>query len=136
MNKVLKLVLVAAVLSLVACATTDSAPQKPRYLLVDASEAKALYDNGALFIDLRVPAVYQQGHIPGAVNLTWGRRFNPNHLARVADKDREIVLYSYGIHCDVSGKATDAAVSWGYTEVHYFPRGFPDWQAADYPVEG
>lgn len=129
------LILIGAVLSLAACASTKSATVKPRYVVVDAPMARQLYDRGALFIDLRIPAVYARGHIPGAVNLTWGSRFNPARLAEVADKDREIVIYCYGINCDLSGKATDAAASWGYTEVHYFVRGFPAWWAADYPIE-
>ena len=136
MNKRLSiLILVVLSISLSACITPDSAPVKPRYEVIDAEMAKVLFDRGALFIDLRIPAYYEQGRIPGAVNLTWGRRFNPTRLAAVADPDREIVIYCYGINCDLSGKATESAVTWGYTEVYYFVRGFPAWTAADYPVE-
>jgi len=118
-----------------ACATMKLPPQKPRYAVIDAVAAKELFDRKALFIDVRTPASFENGHVPGAVNITWGGRFTKTRLTSLADQDREIVIYCYGIHCEMSSKATDAAVAWGYTEVHYFVKGFPAWWGAGYPIE-
>ena len=127
--------LAVALITLTACTTMKLSTQKPRYIVVDAAAAKALYDHKALFIDVRNAASFKDGHVPGAVNMTWGRRFSRARLEKLADRDREIVIYCYGIHCELSSKATDAAVTWGYTGVHYFVKGFPAWWGAGYPIE-
>jgi len=135
MNRLFSIFFLTATLILTACATTESSPQKPRYVVVDAAAAKTLFDQKALFIDVRSAASFEERHIPGAVNMTWGRRFTKTRLANLADQDREIVIYCYGIHCEMSSKATDTTVSWGYTNVHYFMKGFPAWWNAGYPIE-
>ena len=96
---------------------------------------KNSYDRKALFIDVRTIASFDESHVPGAVNMYWGSRFSRDKLASLADLDQEIVIYCYGIHCELSSKATEKAVGWGYTEVHYFMKGFPAWQASGYPTE-
>lgn len=136
MNKLFSIFFLAvALVTLTACATTKLSPQKPRYVVVDAAAAKELFDRNALFIDVRTVASFNDRHIPRAVNMTWGRRFTKDRLANLADPDQEIVIYCYGIHCELSSKATDAAVAWGYTGVHYFEKGFPAWWGAGYPIE-
>lgn len=126
--------LAVALITLTACATMKLPAQKPRYVVVDAAAAKELFDRKALFVDVRSAASFDDGHVPGAVNMTWGRRFTKDRLANLADPDQEIVIYCYGIHCELSSKATDAAVAWGYTGVHYFMKGFPAWWGAGYPI--
>jgi rhodanese-related sulfurtransferase len=127
--------LVAALLALVACATTDSSNGKPRYTKIDATTAKELFDRGVLFIDVRTQGSYDDGHIPGAVNLTWTSGFSENGLAKVASRDQEIVIYCYGISCEMSAKATESAIALGYQEIYYFIKGFPAWWDAGYPIE-
>lgn len=103
---------------------------------VSPSEAKALFDQGALFIDPRTDADFEAGRVPGAVHLSLKQGgFSEASLAEVASKDEPLVFYCNGIKCGVSGKACGKAVAWGYTNIHYFREGFPGWEAADYPVE-
>lgn len=135
MHKLSILSLVAALLILSACASMDSSTGKSRYTKIDVIAAKALFDRDVLFIDLRTKVSYDRGHIPGAVNLTWGQKFSPARLAKVASKTQEVVFYCYGIHCEISANATDRAVAWGYKNVYYFMKGFPAWWDADYPIE-
>ena len=136
MNKLIPIFSLAVVLiTLTACATMKLPAQKPRYVVVDAVAAKELFHRKALFIDVRTASSFDESHVPGAVNMNWGSRFSRDKLANLADQDQEIVIYCYGIHCELSSKATDAAVGWGYTGVHYFMKGFPAWQAAGYPIE-
>ena len=128
-------ILVVAINLVSACTTMDSTTQSSRYTFVDTAAAKDLFDRDVLFIDLRTKVRYDDGHIPGAVNLTWGRWFSEARLASVADKDQPLVIYCYGMHCQLSDLATEKAVTWGYTEVHYYMKGFPAWWDAGYPVE-
>jgi len=113
---------------------TGSPLQVPGAITVDAAAAKALFDRGAKFIDVRGPS-WNLGRIPGAVHLFLKDAFTETSLASVADRDEEIVIYCMGPACLLSSKASARAVSWGCKNVHYFRDGFPSWQAANYPVE-
>ena len=126
--------LVATFVVLSACTTTSTSNGESTYSMVDVETAKTLHDRNALFIDVRNKGSFDQGHIPGAVNIAL-YNFNDNTLAEVARKDQEIVFYCFGIHCDYSNKASSQARSWGYQKVYYFMRGFPGWWNAGYPIE-
>lgn len=102
---------------------------------VNAAEAKALFDQGALFIDSRGDADWETGRVPGAVHLSLNGDLTEASLSEVAKKDETVVVYCNGIKCGVSGKFCAKAVAWGYTDVRYFREGFPGWEAAGYPVE-
>ena len=102
---------------------------------VDAAAAKALFDQGAAFVDLRKPNVYEGGRIPGAIPLPFKQGFGQAALEAEVDKGEPVVFYCSGVRCPRSAKACEKALGWGYTSVHYFRDGFPGWQAAGYPVE-
>jgi len=99
-----------------------------------AQQAKALYEQGVVFIDVRNPRLYAKGHIPGAFHLDLKYNFDESTLGAVAEKDQPIVIYCSGVKCSRSYRASEQAVSWGYTKVHYFRGGIVDWKKADYPV--
>lgn len=134
-NKMSVVVLMVMLLAISACTTMDSSNVKPRYTLIDATTAKELFDRDVLFIDVRIRGSYAERHIPGAVNLANNGGYSESNLAEVASIDQEIVIYCYGIGCDISAKATELAVAWGYQEVYYFEKGFPAWWNAGYPIE-
>ena len=117
-----------------ACATIDSSNGKSKYKLVDVTTAKVLHERDAMFIDVRLKTWFDDGHIPGAVNIPFSR-FNDNQLAKVVSKDQEVVFYCYGIHCEYSSTASDRALFWGYQKVYYFMKGYPAWLGAGYPIE-
>jgi TolB-like protein/DNA-binding winged helix-turn-helix (wHTH) protein/rhodanese-related sulfurtransferase len=102
---------------------------------VNAVSAKALRDRGVRFIDVRAPLDFDNGHIPGAVNLSLIVALSKESLAKVAGKDDEATFYCHGKYCPYSAYATAKAVAWGYTRVYYFAGGFPEWQDAGFPVE-
>jgi 3-mercaptopyruvate sulfurtransferase SseA len=56
-------------------------------------------------------------------------------LARIVDKDDEVVFSCVGKYCPYSAYACAKAVIWGYTRVYYFAGGIPAWKDAGYPVE-
>ncbi len=102
---------------------------------VDATKAKALFDEGALFVDPRREAEYEAGRIPDAVSLELKKVFSEQSLAEVMKKGEQVVFYCNGPKCPRAYKSSAKAVTWGYSQVYYFRDGFPAWKAAGYPVE-
>ena len=100
---------------------------------VDAAEAKTLLARGVRFIDVRAPICYENGHLPGAVNLPLVTRLSEESLANAASKQAEVAFYC-GSHCPYSAYAAAKAIAWGYTHVYHFPGGFSEWQEAGYPA--
>jgi rhodanese-related sulfurtransferase len=113
-------------------ATVESVPGATT---VDAAAAKALFDQGAAFVDLRKNNIYDAGRVPGAIHMPYRKAFNQANLEAEVGKDEAVVFYCSGVRCPRSSEACEQALDWGYTSVHYFRDGFPGWQAAGYPVE-
>jgi len=53
----------------------------------------------------------------------------------ILDKTDEVVFYGSTPTGDDSAFASAKALNWGYQNVFYFDKGFPDWKEAGYPVE-
>lgn len=102
---------------------------------IAASEAKALFDEGALFIDPRRDSDWAEGRIPDAIHLELNTVFSEQTLAAEAKKSDAIIFYCNGAKCGRSAKCAAKAVSWGYQNVYYFRGGLPAWKSASYPVE-
>ena len=102
---------------------------------VNASEAKALFDKGVLFVDVRSDKDWAAGRIPDAVHIELKKVLTEATLSKEAKKADPIVIYCNGVSCMRSSKASTKAVGWGFTNVHYYRLGFPDWKAAGYPTE-
>lgn len=102
---------------------------------VNAAQAKALYDEGAVFIDLRPSEDFDKVRIASAINMNIAATFNRKTFEKKVPKDSVVIFYCYGIHCLRSYTACVRALSWGYQQVKYFRDGLPAWIAADYPVE-
>lgn len=81
-----------------------------------------------LVIDVRDKAAYDEGHVPGAVNI---------HLSQIQEgsadlpKDRPIITYCGGGSSGVT--AANILAEKGYNA--RVMEGFRAWQAADLPVE-
>ncbi|MCG8428964.1 MAG: rhodanese-like domain-containing protein [Chromatiales bacterium] len=102
---------------------------------VDAAQAKALFDQGAAFVDPRRNSEFEAGRIPDAIHLELKSAFNEAALADNVQKDEPVVFYCNGAKCPRSAKCSEMALNWGYSKVYYFRDGFPAWKAAGYPVE-
>jgi adenylate cyclase len=102
---------------------------------VDVVKAKQLRERGVPFVDVRAPADYDNGHVPGAINLSLVTDLSKENLARVVSTDAEVTFYCHGKHCPYSAYASAKAVAWGYKRIFYFAGGFPEWQDAGYPLE-
>jgi len=102
---------------------------------IDSNQAKAMFDQGALFVDPRKDSDWEAGRIPGSLHLELNKQLSEQALLAEAAKDDDIVFYCNGIKCLVSTHASEQAVAWGFKKVHYYRVGFPDWKKQGYPVE-
>ena len=99
-------------------------------------EAKALFDEGALFVDAREDAAWELGRIPGALHLdVHTDAFSKEALMEEAEMGDKVVFYCNGIKCLRSSIACTRALEYGYTDVYYYRDGYPGWKNAGYPVE-
>lgn len=116
---------------------------------ITLAEAKRLYDDGVLFVDVRKKHEYAPSHIKGAINAAYyDKGGDKNKIIDFdyskdkyhndvlpADKSTKMVFYCSGIYCWKSFKAGVRSVKDGYTNIQWFKGGFPEWDAAGYPVE-
>ncbi|MFT4248853.1 MAG: rhodanese-like domain-containing protein [Pseudomonas sp.] len=69
----------------------------------DVHEALASGDAGFVLLDVRAPALYAQGHLPGATNLPHGKIVESKLSGYPADT--LFVVYCAGPHCNGADKA-------------------------------
>ena len=127
---------IIAALFVVSTVQAASPTQVEGATTVDLATAKALFDRGVPFVDVRGDRHYGAGHISGAVHLRLATSaFSESALAEVASKDQEVVIYCQGPRCTASSEACEMAISWGWKKVYYFRDGYPGWKAAGYASE-
>lgn len=103
---------------------------------VNLVEAKALHEDGAVFIDVRAREDWSLGHVSGAVHLDFNAdEFAVLYLSEDLDRSTPIVFYTSSALNIRSAMASFFASNWGYSNVYYFRDGYYSWMAADYPVE-
>jgi rhodanese-related sulfurtransferase len=103
---------------------------------VDAVAAKTLYQQGAVFIDVRDKFSWNSGHILGSVNLDFNDdAFIILYVSDELDKDTPLVFYCDSALEPNAAMASFFAASWGYKQVYFFRDGYYAWLAADFPVE-
>lgn len=102
---------------------------------VDNAKAKAMFEKGVPFVDVRSDKDWGAGRIPGAVHLELNKAFSEGSLAKVAKKDQDVVIYCNGAECLRSSEASEKAVKWGFRKVHYYRDGYPSWKKAGNPTE-
>ncbi len=107
----------------------------------EVSEAHGCLQTDTLIIDIREPAEFQRGHIPGALLLPRGLlEFEIHGLIQRASLDenkppeeQDIVLY-----CGTGGRSALAAATMaelGYRNARSMSGGIVAWNAAGLPVE-
>lgn len=102
---------------------------------VSLAQARQLHAKGVVFIDVRSPGQYSKRHIPKAINLSLKNAFTEQNLLQWVSKDQPFVIYCNGTHCSLSYKASEMAVSWGFTQVRYFREGARAWRLDGNPVQ-
>lgn len=127
---------IIAGLSFTATVGANVSPEKIEgATTVSTTEAKALFDKGVVFVDVRKDKDWEAGRIPDAVHLELKKVLSDDKLIKEVKKSQEVVFYCNGPKCMRSSKATAKAVAWGYSKIYYFRDGFPGWKVAGFPVE-
>lgn len=80
---------------------------------ITSADAHALVEEGARLIDVRTPAEFAAGHVPGAVNVPLDEV--PNRLGEFGPVDAPVVLYCQS--GNRSGKAKRILEDAGHTQV-------------------
>lgn len=102
--------------------------------VVKTSEMKEIFDEKkGVIIDCRPPGRYNEGHIPGAINI-WFAEFDKHIDKLPKDKNQLIVYYCQGITCALTPSSARRAEALGYTNVKQYVEGFPEWKKNGYPV--
>jgi len=136
MNCVSKVVSSLVLLLCSALAVAEAPTTVSGVNTVGLAQAKALFDEGAVFIDVRDAQSWALGHIQGSVNLDFnGSEFAILYMSKELDRSTPIVFYTSSTLNVSSAMASFFASNWGYSNVYYFREGFYSWMAADMPVE-
>ena len=95
---------------------------------VSASEAAdVLGQPGVTVLDVRTPAEYAAGHLPGAINVDIeGGAFEQ----QVEQLPKDATYFVYCRSGNRSGVATDQMAELGFTDIYDLQGGIVDWQAA------
>ena len=81
-------------------------------------------------VDVRYPADFAAGHVPGAINLPNGRWRNPQGL----DRNATLYVYCYNPTCHLAAAAAVELVAQGYRVVEV-EGGWDTWVANGYRIE-
>ena len=118
-------IIVLAMLLLTACGEEKEDKQGAGYMNITAQQAKELMDSqtGYVILDTRTQEEYDQGHIPGAINVP-NEEIGTAEITELPDKSQLILVY-----CRSGRRSKEAAeklVALGYTNIHEFG-GILDW---------
>ena len=95
---------------------------------VTASEASSvLAEPGVTVVDVRTPAEYAEGHLPGAVNVDVESGSFEQDIQQLPTDGTYFVYCRSG---NRSGVATDQMAELGFTDVYDLQGGIVDWQSA------
>lgn len=107
---------------------------------ISAETAKQLFDEGALFVDGRLPEEFSNGHIKGAININYitfkGLTIpERQELLKDISKDKLIVSYCGSDSCEISIDNGYEIAKAGYDYVKIYLGGYKDWKNLEYPIE-
>ena len=114
--------------------------------LVSAAEVKKLQEGGVPVIDTRVAAEYAEKTVKGAISVPYKEKsakevtFDASQdqfdLSKLpADKAAPLVFFCNSGECWKSYKASVVAKKAGYSKIHWFRGGMPEWVKAGLPTQ-
>lgn len=118
----------------------------PGAQVVDAATVTQLMQRGARYIDTRTDAEFKAGHVPGAQLVPYVEKSpkDADYDARLdqfdttqlgSNRAAELIFACNGPECWKSYKASQAALKAGFSKVHWFRGGFPEWRSAGQKVQ-
>ena len=99
-------------------------------LFIDVDKAFQLREEGIFLLDVRTPAEWTEGHIPGAFLIPLDEL--PARLSELPE-DQDILIYCRS--GNRSAQALSILQNAGFSTVYSMTGGINDWVAAGYPVE-
>jgi rhodanese-related sulfurtransferase len=114
--------------------------------LVEAKAVQDLQAKGAVLIDTRRANEFAEATIKGAISVPYDpeksakdANFNAAEdkydLSKIADKNKDYVVFCNSGTCWKSYKAAVTMAKAGYKNVHWYRNGVPDWKARKLPME-
>lgn len=97
----------------------------------------AVESKSALILDARPSLFFEQGHVPGALNLArddFARDYRELAGVLQAAHDKPIIVYCSGGECHDSRLVANALLSLGFGNVSVFTGGWDAWSAAGMPA--
>jgi rhodanese-related sulfurtransferase len=85
-----------------------------------------------VLIDSRPLPRFQQGTIPGAINVPYPAWDKVAAKLLPADKSKQLVFFCQGVTCQMSPLSQRKAIGMGYTNTKVYHQGVPEWQMKDY----
>lgn len=106
---------------------------------IDVKTAKTLFDENVIFIDGREPHEFAEGHIKGAVNISYKEFIEktPEEKLKMMgelDKEKTIVSYCGGGDCEISIDNAYEMAKIGYNDIKIYLGGYLEWNELGYPV--
>lgn len=103
---------------------------------INAQEAKALWKNGATFIDTRKSSDWEAGRVPGALHINIKKaEFNKDNILKYTGLNDAVISYCNAEKCHRAASGAKKLVEFGFTQVYYYRLGYPSWKNAGYPYE-
>jgi 3-mercaptopyruvate sulfurtransferase SseA len=104
------------------------------YISLSEAEELSLRED-VLFIDSRRKILYQESHIPGAVNVDYEEvRDSGFDLPAETSLDQILVIYCDGSECRSSSELAKLYAHQGCKDIRVFFGGWDEWQAAGLPI--
>jgi len=98
---------------------------------IEAQEQLSVNKN-VVILDIRTPAEFNSGHVPGAINIDFYNKNFENELKRL-DKDAQ-----YFVYCRTGNRSSSALKMMhklGFTRVWHMYKGIVDWAGAGLPLK-
>lgn len=114
--------------------------------LIEAKAVQDLQAKGAVLIDTRRANEFAEATIKGAISVPYDpeksakdANFDAGQdkydMSKIADKNKEYVLFCNSGTCWKSYKAAVTMAKAGYKNVNWYRNGVPDWKARKLPME-
>lgn len=114
--------------------------------LVEAKAVQDLQAKGAVLIDTRKASEFAEATIKGAISVPYDPEKSAKDanfdaaqdkydMGKIADKNKDYVVFCNSGTCWKSYKAAVAMAKAGYKNVHWYRNGVPDWKARKLPMD-
>ena len=90
----------------------------------------------AVLVDARIPELYAEGHLPGAVSFPLAEAESRLESFRAKYQDQSLIIYCSGYGCSDSFDLALLLLEGGFHDVMVYEGGYPEWRDAGLEIEG